>query len=441
MLQTEPFIILKLVIIGTGFSGSYLFHLMNVPVIALFCVFGAIAFRQVFRVRVQIWQIMLCGSSAALLTGSISPTAALRAIDLDIMVFLFWMFLAGRALESSGYLAQLAYSLFRRAKNADALLFFIVFGCGLLSAFLMNDTVAIVGTPLMLMLARQHGMHTRPLLLSLAFAVTTGSVMSPIGNPQNLLIAIKGLPSDSFALFGRYLVLPTIANLAATFFMLKFLFREHFGKGELVHERDPLHDARMAAVSKFSLIAAILVTGLKIVLTAVPGGYAIPITWIAAAAGIPVLLFSPGKRELMRTMDWSTLVFFAAMFVLMKSVWETGFFQGFFHSSGIGLTKIPSLMAVSILMSQLISNVPLVALCLPSLTGGGASPKLLMALAAGSTIAGNFLIFGAASNVIIVQNAETRGDDGISFTDFARVGIPLTIVQAMIYGLAFALIP
>jgi Na+/H+ antiporter NhaD/arsenite permease-like protein len=414
---------------------------MNIPVIVLFGVFGAIAFRQVSRIRLQIWQIMLCGALAVLLTGSITPEAALRAIDLDIMVFLFWMFLAGRALETSGYLAHLAYSLFSRAKNADMLLFFIVFGCGLLSAFLMNDTVAIVGTPLMLMLARQHRMHTRPLLLALAFAVTTGSVMSPIGNPQNLLIAVKGLPSDAFAIFGRYLLLPTLVSLAATHFMLKSLFREHFGEKGLVHQRDPLRDTRMAAVSRFSLISAMFVTGLKILLTVVPGGYSIPITWIAAAAGIPVLLFSPRRTGLLRTLDWPTLVFFAAMFVLMNSVWESGFFQGVFSSSGVDLTHIPSLMTVSILLSQLISNVPLVALCLPALTGAGASTKLLMALAAGSTIAGNLFIFGAASNVIIVQSAESRGDKGISFTDFARVGIPLTIVQAFIYGVAFALMP
>jgi Na+/H+ antiporter NhaD/arsenite permease-like protein len=265
--------------------------------------------------------------------------------------------------------------------------------------------------------------------------------MSPIGNPQNLLIAVRGLPSNAFSPFGRYLVLPSLVSLVATFFILKYLFREHFGKEDLVHARDPLRDLKMAAASKVSLMAAIAVTVLKIVVTAIPGGYSIPITWIAAAAGIPVLLLSPKRSALIKTLDWSTLIFFAAMFVLMNSVWQTGYFQRYFTSSGMDLTRIPSVMTVSILLSQLISNVPLVALCLPTLTGAGASTKLLMALAAGSTIAGNLLIFGAASNVIIIQNAESRGEEGISFTDFARIGIPLTIVQALIYGVAFALIP
>jgi Na+/H+ antiporter NhaD/arsenite permease-like protein len=414
---------------------------MNIPVIVLFTVFTAIAVRQVGRLRLRIWQIMLSGAAVVMLSGRISPERALHAIDAEIMMFLFWMFLAGRALEESGYLGHLAYSLFSRAKNADALLFLIVFGCGLLSALLMNDTIAIVGTPLMLMLARQHGMHSRPLLLALAFAVTTGSVMSPIGNPQNLLIAIDGVPSDPFATFGRYLVLPTLLSLAATFFMLKYLFREHFGKEALVHEKEPMRDRELAAVSRLSLTVVMLMTVLKVVLTAMAGSYSIPVTWIAAGAGIPVLLFSRRRVELIRTMDWHTLVFFAAMFVLMASVWQTGFFQNFFQDAGIDLKSIPVLISVSLLLSQLISNVPLVALCLPALTGGGASPKLLMALAAGSTIAGNLLIFGAASNVIIVENAESRGDKGIGFMEFARVGIPLTIVQAAIYAGAFASIP
>jgi len=223
--------------------------------------------------------------------------------------------------------------------------------------------------------------------------------------------------------------------------MLKYGFREHFGRAGLFHAEPVLLDRRLASISKLSITVTLAMTLLNIVLTALPGNHGFPITWIAVGAGLPVLLFSSRRWELMRTLDWKTLLFFAAMFVLMESVWQTGFFQRFFREAGIDLTEIPSLMAVGILLSQLISNVPLVALCLPALTGAGASPKLLMALAAGSTIAGNLLIFGAASNVIIIQNAESRGDKGIGFLEFARIGIPLTLAQAAIYGMAFMLTP
>jgi len=86
-----------------------------------------------------------------------------------------------------------------------------------------------------------------------------------------------------------------------------------------------------------------------------------------------------------------------------------------------------------VLLSQLVSNVPLVALYLPLLQHAGVSEAGLLALAAGSTLAGNLLILGAASNVIIVEAADRRGTH-VSFAEFARVGIPLTLLQVAIFG-------
>ncbi|MBN1928787.1 MAG: hypothetical protein JW764_04540 [Chlorobiaceae bacterium] len=414
---------------------------MNIPLVVLLLVFAAIAVRQVSPVRLPVWLIMLAGAAAVLVTGAIQPTEALQAINPEIMAFLFWMFLLGRALETSGYLEQLACALFSRATTTNGLLLFVVFGCGLLSALLMNDTIAIVGTPVMLLLARQHGIHAKPLLLALAFSVTTGSVMSPIGNPQNLLIALDALPASAFASFGRYLVIPTLLSLAAAFLILKFLFREHFAAREIAHEKAELRDPKMAAVARFSLLALVVLTIAKIALTAAGRGEALPITWIAAGAGLPVLLLSPKRAELLRRLDWPTLIFFAAMFVLMKSVWNTGFFQHVFAAAGIDLFEVGTILPVSILLSQLVSNVPLVALFLPLLRGPEVPVKLLMALAAGSTIAGNLLIFGAASNVIILQSAESRGEHSLGFLEFAIPGVLITAAQTAIYALFLLLLP
>ena len=96
-------------------------------------------------------------------------------------------------------------------------------------------------------------------------------------------------------------------------------------------------------------------------------------------------------------------------------------------------------MFVSIILSQFISNVPLVALYLPMLMKLGVTSQELMALAAGSTIAGNLSILGAASNVIIIQNAEQKSGETLSFLEFVKIGIPLTIVNILIYWLFFAL--
>ena len=94
------------------------------------------------------------------------------------------------------------------------------------------------------------------------------------------------------------------------------------------------------------------------------------------------------------------------------------------------LASVPTILAFSVIMSQLVSNVPLVALCQPLLVHP--TPQALMALAAGSTIAGNLFILGAASNVIIIQNAEKSGET-VAFLEFARVGVPLTVLNTLVY--------
>lgn len=124
------------------------------------------------------------------------------------------------------------------------------------------------------------------------------------------------------------------------------------------------------------------------------------------------------------------MLFLLGMFVLMASVWQTGIAQQLLADLQIDVATVPAIMLLSTLLSQLISNVPLVALYLPIL--GSADPELLMALAAGSTIAGNFLILGAASNVIIVQHAE-KHHVTLKFIEFDRIGIPLGLINVLIY--------
>ena len=157
------------------------------------------------------------------------------------------------------------------------------------------------------------------------------------------------------------------------------------------------------------------------------------LSWIALAGALPVLLASPRRGAILRRLDWPTLLFFAAMFVLTASVWQTGFFQDALARLGLDLTGTGATLGVGVLLSQLVSNVPLVALYLPLLQHAGVSEAGLLALAAGSTLAGNLLILGAASNVIIVEAADRRGTH-VSFAEFARVGIPLTLLQVAIFG-------
>ena len=410
-----------------------------ISIVVLLVVFVLIAVRQIGGFRLQIWQAMSLGALVVLVTGQISPAEALEAINVDVILFLFGMFVVGQALEESGYLSHLSSRLFGRAKTTDGLLLLILFGAGLLSAFLMNDTLAIIGTPVMLEIARKTGIRAKLLLLSLAFSVTIGSVMSPIGNPQNLLVAINGNVPSPFITFLRYLGVPTLISLFLTYVMLKFFYREHLQNQPLNHSTGPITDPRLARLSKVSLIVVVVLVLARITTPFLGFVIDFRLTYIALAAALPIILLSPHRFGILRRIDWTTLIFFAAMFILMQSVWDSGYFQSVIASLDLNLGSIGIIMVVSIALSQLISNVPLVALYLPVLSHLGAATKEMMALAAGSTIAGNFSILGAASNVIIIQNAEKKAGETLTFWEFVRIGIPLTAVNTLVYWLFFLL--
>jgi Na+/H+ antiporter NhaD/arsenite permease-like protein len=409
--------------------------MIPLPMLTLLGVFLLIAVRKVGRFRFAIWEAMLLGAIIVLLSGDIAPRAALNAVNIDVMLFLFGMFVVGYALDESGYLAHQSYKMIKRARSASGLMAMIIAGAGVLSPILMNDTLAIIGTPVVLLIARKHGMSPKLLLISLAFAVTTGSVLSPIGNPQNLLIALNGRIGNPFLLFLRHLLAPTVVNLWLTFVVLKRFYGEDCHDAELRHSQEPIRDKELAFLSRISLqIVAVLVC-VKIACSLAGLLEEFRLTHIALAACLPLLVGSRKRWRILRHIDWATLVFFASMFVLMESVWQTGFLQRLIGETALDLGAPGVIIGISIGLSQFISNVPLVALYQPLLLSTGAGVPELMALAAGSTIAGNMFILGAASNVIIIQNAERKGGETISFLEFARAGVPLTLLQAVVYWL------
>lgn len=406
---------------------------MNTSIFILLIVFAAIAVRQIGRVRLEIWQTMSIGAAATLFTGQITPLNAIKAINVEVMLFLFGMFIVGQALEESRYLSHISYKWFQKAKTTDQLVILILFGMGMLSALLMNDTLAIIGTPVVLLLARKHDLPPKLLLLALAFAITTGSAASPIGNPQNLLIASN--MANPFTSFIGVLAIPTLINLFMVYILLKLFFREQFHAIPLTHSQEPIRDHHLAGLSRFSLALTIFLVAAKIIASLSNLGIEFRLSYIALLAALPILAMSPKRAKLIKNLDWHTLVFFAAMFVLMQSVWNSGFFQPLIAGKTGEMTSNLTILTVSVLLSQLISNVPLTALYLPLLSHISASPEQMAALAAGSAIAGNMLILGAASNVIVIQNAEKRSQITLTFIEFARIGVPLTAINVLVYWL------
>jgi Na+/H+ antiporter NhaD/arsenite permease-like protein len=405
-----------------------------IPLLALAAVLVVIAARKIGRFSVSIWQAMAGGALLVLLSGAITPVEALRAIEPDVMVFLFGMFVLGEALVESGALYAAAYAVLDRIRSTDALVLALLYGSGIASALLMNDTLAVIGTALALQLAREHRIDARLLLLTLAFGITIGSVASPIGNPQNLLIAIRGPVPSPFQAFAGALAVPTLLNLLLTYGVLRWRYRSAFHRTPLVHPVITLRDARLARLAWTGVAAVVAAIALRSIIVVLKPDFDVPLSAVALTGALPILLFSPRRRHVLRSIDWSTLVFFAAMFVLMASVWQTGVFQRLGAGWASQLAGPSCVLGVSVLLSQLISNVPLVALYLPYLQNLQAEPSALLALAAGSTIAGNLLILGAASNVIIIQRAERHGET-LGFMEFTRTGIPVTGINLLVYAL------
>ncbi|MEM4133856.1 MAG: SLC13 family permease [Candidatus Micrarchaeia archaeon] len=407
--------------------------IIAIPIVILIIVLFLITLRQLLNLNIEIWQIMLLGAISVIALNEISFSSAIESIDMDVMLFLFSIFIIGKALEESGYLSHLSYSFLKNSRNAEDLLFFLILLAGFGSAILMNDTLAIIGTPLVLHLAEKHNLPKKMMLLALAFSITIGSVMSPIGNPQNLLIATKANLPNPFITFLYYLFIPTLLNLFILFFLLKYFYGSNIKYKRIDHYKEPIRDSSLAVLSFLSLVLLFILI-IIYTLSFIFHFQFLSLSQISFISAAILMVFSNKRFEIIKGIDWGTLVFFASMFILMQAVWDTGTIQEELQYVSLDLSFIPVIIFTGIVVSQLISNVPFVALYLPILLSNSFSESSLMALAAGSTIAGNFMILGAASNVIIIQNAEKRGAT-LTAKDFLKVGVPLTLFNALIYSI------
>ncbi len=395
-------------------------------------VFLLITVRQIGRFTFRIWQVMTVGAVLVLLSGEISLPEAISAINPDVMVFLFGMFVVGEAVSVSGLLALISDNICQVAKTRDRLLVVFIGVMAVSSAFLMNDTVAIIGTPLALSLARRYHISPVAVLLVLCFSVTTGSVVSPIGNPQNFLVTTYWNPPEPFVSFATGLLVPTIISLGLVVLLMRSRWMM-IDRGTFNHPGIPVeHDTGLFRVTQISLLILFSLIGIRIVGSFFREVPLFPLWAIAISAALPILILTKRRAMIVRQIDWRTLIFFAAMFVLMQSVYDSGWFQSSVPFTD--LTTIPLILTVSIILSQLISNVPFVALFQPIIAASGLSSGCMLALAAGSTIAGNLTILGAASNVIVIQQAEKAGVS-IRFCEFLKAGLILTLLQALVYAL------
>lgn len=309
----------------------------------------------------------------------------------------------------------------------------------ILSALVLNDTIALLMTPIVVRSTRALRINPVPYLIALAIAVNVGSVATEIGNPQNAFIGIRsGIP------FLRYTaaMLPVmVACLAVSIGLVWLVFRRDFRAP--IAPSGPLKEPEL---QKHGLLFTLVVIAVSVGAFALSSPAWLPLT--ALAGGALVLFFLPfastaDSRTLIGKVDWSILLFFIGLFVVMGGVQASGLSvaiqDGFISLFGDQETSPIWLTGLSALLSNLISNVPAVLLLAEVVQGAGGSMPLWLALASSSTLAGNAMILSAAANVIIVQSAAREGVE-VSLVQFVKAGLPVTAATLVLSTFLLAIL-
>jgi Na+/H+ antiporter NhaD/arsenite permease-like protein len=395
-------------------------------------IFLLIALRQWLPPVVRIWHIMVAGAVVLLLLGEISPTAAVAAVDWNVIAYLFGVFAIAAALYDSGISHAIGDRI--ALQSPSLALAVLIIAIALCAAVLTNDAAAVIGTPIVLMLANALRLPPVPLLIALCATVTVGSMVSPVGNPQNILIATTGQFHNPIATFALWLGVPTALSLVFVYGWSRFLITRpaRIQQFDISSLPAPSGQAR-GWTAYLGLALLVILIGVDGVLQALGDGLKLPFGGASLIACTPIFVFGSRRIQTLREIDWPTLAFFVAMFVVTGSLLQSGSLQVMLGTMQTRLGELPVTAAIAFWASQLFSNVPVVDIFL-KLLGQGEIPTLIM-LAGISTLAGNLFIISAASNVILVQQAERMGATPFTFWQFTVSVLPITLVSvAITYG-------
>jgi len=372
------------------------------------------------------------GAVAMVVVGGLPMDAALRAIDLPVVTLLFGILLIAAYLGEARFFGMCAYWVMMRAGSARSLLFGLTFVAGGLSAVLLNDTVCVLLTPLVLAVVIEARLPALPYLLALASAANVGGVVSFSGNPQNMIVGAAAHGTISFAQY-LALTLPVGALcLAANAAALIWLFRAALPAGPLAGRAlaRPVLD-RALTVKALAALVAFAIMALA--------GVSLAGAAMSAAAGLMLIARVPPRRAF-AGVDWSLLVFFAGLFIVVAGVAHAGVLDRLFAAVAPVVARGDWLgdlgfIALVVVASNIVSNVPLVVVAV------GWVPYMpdprwgYVMLAVASTLAGTLTLFGSVANVIVMEAAGAHGD--IGFWRFLRYGAVLAIVDLVV---AFAVL-
>jgi len=361
----------------------------------------------------------LLGAVFMVSTGVMTPARAYAAVNYDTLVLLLGMMLISAYLYLAHFFEWAADVILKYSRTPGRLLLYLTLTSGILSALLVNDTICLMLTPLVVAVIKRSKLPLLPFLIALATSANVGSVATLVGNPQNMIIGhFSHIPFSEFA---RSLAPAAIIGLAINFGILRFGFRSVLRAAVIIRKPDVVLKLDRGL---FVLVCIVFVS----IFVCFFAGLNLAWTALAGAALVMVL----GRRdthEVLKLVDWHLLVFFAALFVVVEGLSDTGLpdaiyrnLQPMFGAQAAAQTW--NLTWFSIAGSNIFSNVPFVLVAgkwIPHF----ADPVLMWkVLALATTFAGNLTIIGSVANMIVVESAREHLE--IGFWDYARVGIPIT---------------
>ena len=374
----------------------------------------------------------LLGATLMVVAGAVTPAEVFghsadrnqQAIDMDTIVLLLGMMLLAVYLAQANFFRAAGAKALKVAHTPRLLLVAVTFVSAFLSAFLVNDTVCLFLTPLVLVVVEDARLPPVPYLLAVCMGSNSGSVATFTGNPQNMLI--QGASGLGYARFAAYMALPAILSTVIVALALLYLFRKELPSARFDTHPPPLEvDRRLLSL------------GLGVLLGVVVAFFAgLPMSWSALAGGVLVMSLSGHEpREALERVDWVLLLFFASLFVVVYGVNKAGWADEIRHvfsplMAGPPWRETLGFAFLTLVASNLFSNVPFVMLArawVPTMQ----EPELAWhVLALGSTLAGNLTLVGSVANLIVFEAA--RGKVRMGFVDYLRVGVPVTLISFVV---------
>jgi Na+/H+ antiporter NhaD/arsenite permease-like protein len=396
-------------------------------VVYLGMILGGLPFVQLDRTGVA-----LLGAIALLALGDVSLEAAGRSLHVPTLLLLFAFMVLSAQLRLGGFYTFVTASLAALAFQPPVLLAVLMTVVGGLSAIFSNDIICLAMAPVLADACLRRRLDPVPYLLALACAANIGSALTLIGNPQNMLIG-ESLHL-SFRGYLAHATLPVVFGLAASWAIIVLQYRGRWVWKSLSPESSRLERRREGDVplDRWQTTKGLTVAGMLLVVFLLA-------PWpreLAALAGAGLLLLSRRlhSRHMLGLVDWELLVLFMGLFVVNRAFQQTGLMSAgiaWLAALGLDLQRVPVLLAVTFVLSNIVSNVPAVMLLLPVAEHAGDVHMAGTILALASTLAGNLFIVGSIANIIVVEAADRLGVR-IDWRRHAAVGIPVTLATLLI---------